>query len=265
MREVQDHALSQPRIRLGTMSTVSSIEWTERTWNPVVGCHKVSQGCKNCYAEVMARRLRAMGSEAYQQPFTVVRLLPERLRQPLIVKAPTMWFVNSMSDLFQDDVPDEFIARTFDTMREAHWHTFQILTKRPERMLQYFKKYPKASRNVWLGTSVENRLQGVPRISKLAKVSAITRFLSIEPLLEDVGTLNLSGIHWVIVGGESGHHARPMKLEWVESIHRQCVDQRVAFFFKQWGAWGADGVKRSKAANGRSFLGVEWNELPARA
>jgi protein gp37 len=247
------------------MSTLSSIEWTERTWNPVVGCHKVSQGCKNCYAEVMARRLRAMGSSAYQQPFSTVRLLPERLTEPLSVKAPTLWFVNSMSDLFQEGVPDAFIAKTFDTMREAHWHTFQILTKRPERMQRYFADHKPPSENAWLGTSVENIKQGVPRISRLARVPATTRFLSIEPLLEDLGKLDLTGIHWVIVGGESGHRARPMKLAWVQAIHRQCKAQGVPFFFKQWGAWGPDGVRRSKGANGRVFRGREWDEMPLTA
>jgi len=244
------------------MSTISSIEWTERTWNPVVGCRKVSQGCKNCYAEVMARRLRAMGLAAYQQPFSTVRLLPERLSEPLKVKAPTLWFVNSMSDLFQKGVPDQFISRTLDTMRSAHWHTFQILTKRPERMREYFVGHEVPSRNVWLGTSVENIKQGVPRIAELAGVPAATRFLSIEPLLEDLGDLDLGGIHWVIVGGESGPRARPMKLAWVRSIQRQCKAQKVPFFFKQWGAWGADGVRRSKGANGRAFRGKEWNEMP---
>lgn len=247
------------------MSTISSIEWTERTWNPVVGCHKASQGCKHCYAEVMSRRLRAMGSAAYQQPFTTVRLLPERLREPLSVRTPTTWFVNSMSDLFQDEVPDWFIAETFETIREASWHTFQVLTKRPERMAAYFKTHAAPPGNAWLGTSVENRKEGVPRIAVLARVPAAVRFLSIEPLLEDLGTLKLRGIDWVIVGGESGHQARPIKEQWVASIHRQCSKAGVAFFFKQWGAWGPDGIKRSKAANGRRFLGKEWNNMPARA
>lgn len=244
------------------MSTKSSIEWTERTWNPVVGCKKASQGCKNCYAEVMARRLRAMGVEAYQQPFSRVRLLPERLDEPLRIKAPTMWFVNSMSDLFQEDVPDIFISRTFEIIRKAHWHTYQILTKRPERMVRYFSKHAEPPKNAWLGTSVENKKQGVPRIGALSKVPASIRFLSVEPLLEDLGQLNLASIHWVIVGGESGTKARPMKLDWARSIQNQCSEQKVAFFFKQWGAWGPDGVKRSKKTNGRLLSGREWNEMP---
>lgn len=245
------------------MSAYSSIEWTERTWNPVVGCQKVSQGCKHCYAEVMARRLRAMGVESYSQPFTEVRLLPERLEEPLAVRSPSLWFVNSMSDLFQEDVPDDFIVGVFDTMRRAHWHKFQVLTKRPERMVRYFGRHPAPSANVWLGTSVENRRQGLPRIDLLRDVPATTRFLSIEPLLEDLGLLNLAGIHWVIVGGESGHGARPMKLAWAQNIQRQCKKARVPFFFKQWGAWGADGQKRSKKANGRILAGEMWDAMPA--
>lgn len=247
------------------MSTISDIEWTERTWNPVVGCTKVSQGCKHCYAEVMARRLRAMGVGAYQQPFTEVRLLPDRLQEPLRIRQPALWFVNSMSDLFQDEVPDEFIANVFDTMRAAHWHTFQILTKRAERMARYFETAPEPPKNVWLGVSVENRKQGIPRIAHLRRVPAAIRFLSVEPLLEDVGALNLKGLHWVIVGGESGFKARPMKLEWAMSLKRQCREARVPFFFKQWGAWGPDGAKRSKAANGRMLGGRTWDQMPALA
>lgn len=227
-----------------------------------MGCHKVSQGCKNCYAEVMSRRLRAMGQEAYQQPFTKIRLLPDRLAEPLTVRRPSVWFVNSMSDLFQVDVPFAFIDRTFGTMRLARQHKFQVLTKRPERMAEYFESRPAPPHNVWLGTSVENRRQGVPRIAHLRRVPAAVRFLSIEPLLEDVGRLDLSGIHWVIVGGESGHRARPMKPAWVESVHTQCVRDRVPFFFKQWGAFGPDGAKRSKAANGRQLFGRTWDQMP---
>lgn len=245
------------------MTTKSSIEWTERTWNPVVGCRKVSQGCKHCYAEVMARRLRAMGVGSYSQAFTEVRLLPERLEEPLAVRASSLWFVNSMSDLFQEEVPDHFIASVFDTMHRADWHTFQVLTKRPRRMADYFKNHAPPSKNVWLGTSVENKAQGVPRISELRRVPATTRFLSIEPLLEDLGTLDLAGIHWVIVGGESGHSARPMKLDWVRSIQNQCRAARIPFFFKQWGAWGSDGQRRSKKANGRKLAGRVWDAMPA--
>lgn len=244
------------------MSTVSSIEWTERTWNPVVGCHKLSQGCKNCYAEVMARRLKAMGVKEYQQAFTMVRELPHRLREPLAVKTPSLWFVNSMSDLFQDGVSDDFISQVFATIRLAHWHQFQILTKRPERMLDYFSQHPAPPSNAWLGVSVENVKQGVPRIELLRHVPAAIRFLSIEPLLEKLGPLDFRGIHWVIVGGESGTGARPMKRSWVEDIQRQCLEQEVPFFFKQWGAYAPTGERRSKAANGRLLAGRTWDEMP---
>lgn len=247
------------------MSTVSKIEWTERTWNPVVGCKKVSQGCKHCYAETMARRLRAMGVAAYQQDFTEVRMLRERLAEPLAVKTPTVWFVNSMSDLYQEDVPSSFIDSVFATMRKAHWHQFQVLTKRADRMREYHKTAAAVPSNVWLGVSVENRKQGVPRINNLRAVKAPVRFLSIEPLLEDLGDVNLKGMHWVIVGGESGKQARAMKLEWALSLQKQCRTQGVPFFFKQWGTFGADGVKRSKAANGRELAGTTWNEMPAVA
>lgn len=245
------------------MSTVSSIEWTERTWNPVVGCTKVSQGCKNCYAEVMARRLRAMGVSAYQQPFTVVRELPQRLSEPLSVKTPAVWFVNSMSDLFQDGVSDGFIRQVFDTVRKADWHQFQILTKRPERMLDFFAKHPAPPNNAWLGVSVENVKQGVPRIALLRKVPAKIRFLSVEPLLERLGKLDLRDIHWVIVGGESGAGARPMRREWVSEIQHQCNADGVSFFFKQWGAHSSTGERRSKAANGRLLDGRVWDEMPS--
>ena len=247
------------------MGTISNIEWTERTWNPVVGCHKVSQGCKHCYAETMARRLHAMGARGYEDPFTVVKTLPQRLDEPLRVKQPALWFVNSMSDLFQEQVPAAFITQVFATMRRAHWHTFQILTKRPERMAAYFAHRAAPPKHVWLGTSVENRTQGVPRIALLRQVPAAVRFLSVEPLLEDLGTLDLRGIHWVIVGGESGPGARPMKLEWALNIKRQCEAARVPFFFKQWGAFGADGLKRSKKANGRELAGQQWDQMPALA
>lgn len=247
------------------MSTISSIEWTERTWNPVVGCLKVSQGCKNCYAEVMARRLKAMRVSEYQQPFTIVRELPHRLGEPLVVKKPSVWFVNSMSDLFQDGVSDVFITRVFDTIRQGHWHQFQILTKRPERMAHYFSRHPAPPANAWLGVSVENIRQGVPRIAILRQVPATVRFLSIEPLLEALGELDLLGIHWVIVGGESGAGARPMERSWVEAIQRQCEQQEVPFFFKQWGAYAPTGERRSKSINGRVLAGRTWDEMPVLA
>lgn len=243
------------------MTTKSRIEWTENTWNPVVGCTKLSAGCKHCYAETMARRLEAMGAPGYEQGFKVVRTLPSRLDEPLRRRKPTVYFVNSMSDLFHVKVPTNFIDRVFDTMTNAQQHTFQVLTKRADRVASYTlgKTIPG---NVWLGTSVENKRHGVPRIDYLRQVPARVRFLSIEPLLEDIGEIDLSGIHWVIVGGESGHGARPMSLEWVRSIQRQCAEQGVHFFFKQWGAFGADGVKRSKKANGRLLDGQTFDAMP---
>lgn len=245
------------------MTTKSRIEWTESTWNPVTGCTKVSPGCKHCYAEVMARRLQAMGVPGYEQGFKKVRTLPARLNEPLERVKPTLYFVNSMSDLFHKDVPDEFIGRVFDTMAQARQHTFQVLTKRADRLASFtFGKHIPA--NIWLGVSVENRRHGIPRIAQLRQVPAVTRFLSIEPLIEDVGVLDLTGIQWVIVGGESGHGARPMAPEWVHNIKRQCREQGVAFFFKQWGAYGADGVKRSKKANGRSLAGRVYSEMPVQ-
>ena len=243
------------------MSTYSRIEWTEQTWNPTVGCTKVSPGCKNCYAEGMARRLKAMGLKGYENGFRL-SLMPERLAEPLERRKPTVYFVNSMSDLFHEKVPFDYIARVFDAMERAHWHTFQLLTKRAERMAAFCadRRVPP---NVWLGVSVENKRHGVPRIGVLRGIDATIRFLSVEPLLEDVGRLDLTGIHWVIVGGESGARARPMRAEWADNVRRQCLDADVAFFFKQWGAWGADGQKRSKKANGRSLNGQSWDAMPA--
>lgn len=237
----------------------SAIEWTEATWNPSTGCDKVSAGCKNCYAETMARRLKAMGAPGYENGFEFT-LMPGRLDIPVRTRKPTKYFVNSMSDLFHEDMPFEFLDRVFDVIRETPRHTYQILTKREDRLVEYFGK-SKVPDNVWLGVSVENQ-KTKGRIDKLRKINARIRFLSLEPLLEDLGELNFSGIHWVIVGGESGHKARPMKKEWAERIQKQCDGQEVSFFFKQWGAWGADGVRRSKKANGRILLGQEWNEEP---
>jgi protein gp37 len=242
------------------MSTFSRIEWTEQTWNPTVGCTKISPGCKNCYAETMAYRLRAMGAQGYENGFRLT-LMPDRLAEPLDRKKPTVFFVNSMSDLFHEKVPFEYIARVFDVMKKAQHHTFQVLTKRAERMAA-FCEGRQISPNVWLGVSVENKKYGVPRIDALRRVDVTTRFLSIEPLLEDVGRLNLRDIHWVIVGGESGRKARRMQPRWADNLRSQCEKAGVAFFFKQWGAWGADGQRRSKKANGRSLAGKLWNEMP---
>ncbi len=242
------------------MSTKSNIEWTEQTWNPTVGCTKVSPGCKHCYAEMMARRLKAIGVRGYENGFRLT-LMPERLAEPLERRKPTTYFVNSMSDLFHEKVPFDYVRRIFEVMARAPQHTFQILTKRAERMAEFCRSIDVPA-NAWLGVSVENRRHGVPRIDVLRSIDANVRFLSVEPLLEDVGAINLEGIHWVIVGGESGHKARPMRKEWVDNVKQQCDQADVAFFFKQWGAWGADGQKRSKKANGRKFRGRVFDAMP---
>lgn len=245
------------------MSTDSKIEWTERTWNPVVGCTKVSAGCKHCYAETMARRLKAMGVEDYRDGFAL-KLLPHRFAEPLGRKKPTMYFVNSMSDLFHENVPFEFIDQVMAVIQATPQHTYQILTKRASQLQEYFRSRETPD-NAWLGVSVENQRHGLPRIPLLRGVAAAVRFLSIEPLLEDLGHVDLSGISWVIVGGESGTGARPMKKEWALAIRNQCLEAGVPFFFKQWGQWGADGIRRSKKANGRSLDGRLWDELPQLA
>ena len=246
------------------MATVSKIEWTEQTWNPVTGCTKVSPGCKYCYAEVMAKRLQAMGVPGYEEGFSKINIMESRLSQPKLRKKPTVYFVNSMSDLFHDDVPDSFIDKVFYTISACNQHAFQILTKRAVRMREYFKGRTVPD-NAWLGVSVEDKKYGKPRITELQKINAKTRFLSIEPLLEDVGRISLKGVHWVIVGGESGVKARPMKEEWVLKIKQQCLKSNTDFFFKQWGTWGQDGVKRSKSANGRVLDGRTWDMIPAIA
>lgn len=245
------------------MTTASRIEWTEQTWNPTVGCTKISAGCKNCYAETMARRLQAMGTPGYEDGFEL-RLLPGRLADPLKRRKPTTYFVNSMSDLFHEKVPAEYVQQVFDVITQTPQHTYQILTKRAARMARYFQGRA-APPNAWLGVSVENRKHGVPRIDHLRKVPASIRFLSVEPLLQDIGPVDLTGIHWVIVGGESGPKARPMKQEWADAVRRQCEAQRVSFFFKQWGGWGADGKRRAKSANGRLLHGRTWDAMPACA
>lgn len=243
------------------MSTYSRIEWTEQTWNPTIGCTKISPGCKNCYAESMAIRLQAMGLKGYEDGFKI-KMMPERLAEPLERKKPTVYFVNSMSDLFHEKVPFGYVDKVFSVMRQAHQHTFQLLTKRPVRMARYCARRTVPA-NVWLGVSVEDKKYGVPRIEVLRGIDATIRFLSIEPLLEDVGEIDLTGIQWVIVGGESGRRARPMQETWVENLRRQCIAADVSFFFKQWGAWGPDGQRRSKKANGRALDGQVWDEMPA--
>ena len=245
------------------MSTQTSIEWTEQTWNPTTGCTKVSPGCQHCYAETMARRLKAMGVQGYENGFKLA-IQPHRLNEPLQRKKPTIYFVNSMSDLFHEKIEDAYIRQVFDVMKNAPLHTFQVLTKRSERMMEFFKSYD-VSQNVWLGVTVENKEHGLPRIDKLSKLKAYIHFLSIEPLIEDLGSLDLTNIQWVIVGGESGPKARPMKLEWIMNIKRQCKEQNVSFFFKQWGGWGADGKKRAKKANGRLLQGRTWDDVPDKS
>ncbi len=239
------------------MSEVSTIEWTDATWNPVRGCTKISPGCKHCYAETFAERFRGVPGHPYEQGFDL-RVVEGKLLEPLSWKKPKMIFVNSMSDLFHADVPDDYIVRVADVMRKADRHTYQVLTKRSGRLAALLNskltEYAELS-HVWWGVSVEDRRHGLPRIDELRGASAAVRFLSIEPLLEDLGPLDLAGIHWVIVGGESGHGARPMQIEWVESIRDQCAGAGVPFFFKQWG-----GVR--KKAAGRLLDGRTWDELP---
>ena len=226
------------------MSSKSRIEWTEQTWNPVVGCTKVSPGCKHCYAEAMAERLCAMGVHGYENGFAVTEM-PHRLDEPLKRKKRTVYFVNSMSDVFHEAVSFSYIDRIFDVIEATPQHTYQILTKRAERMASYFSSRTPPP-NVWMGVSVEDKKFGLARLKFLREVGSNVRFLSIEPLLESLGEFDLTGIHWVIVGGESGPKARPMQKIWVEEIQRQCTAKGVEFFFKQWGGWGEDGKRRAK-------------------
>ena len=236
------------------MSSMSKIEWTEATWNPVSGCSKVSSGCLNCYAERMAYRLQKMGNPNYRNGFDVT-LHPHLLEAPLSWKKSRLVFVNSMSDLFHEEVSVEFIQQVFETMRRAHWHTFQVLTKRSERLVDLAPSLAWPS-NVWMGVSVEDS-DVVERIDHLRKVGSAVRFLSLEPLLGPLPDLNLHGIHWVIVGGESGPGARLMEPSWVSDIKEQCENSHVPFFFKQWG-----GVFKKR--NGRKLEGKTWDELPRR-
>lgn len=237
----------------------SKIEWTEQTWNPSTGCTKVSEGCTNCYAENMAKRLKAMGANGYENGFEFT-LMPERLEQPLKIKKPTKFFVNSMSDMFHEKMPFSYIDSIFEVIRKTPQHTYQLLTKREKLMAEYLKN-KKLPKNVWLGVTVESKLTKY-RIDYLREIKASIKFLSMEPLLSDVGELNLENIDWVIVGGESGAKARPMKSAWALNIKKQCDEQGVAFFFKQWGTWGSDGIKRSKKVNGRELDGKIYDEYP---
>lgn len=238
---------------------MSKIEWTEKTWNPVTGCTKFSAGCAHCYAETMANRLKAMGVEKYSNGFTPT-LHEESLFEPLAWKKPHTIFVCSMADLFHEDVPFEFIDKVMSTIQKTPWHRYQILTKRAQRMADYFSNADVPS-NVWLGVTVENQ-QAKSRIDILRRMDAPVRFLSCEPLLEDLGELDLTNINWVIVGGESGVQARPMHPSWVKSIRDQAIADDIPFFFKQWGTWGADGIKRSKKANGKLLDGEVYHMMP---
>jgi len=239
------------------MSQQSTIEWTDATWNPVRGCTKISPGCKHCYAETFAERFRGVKGHPYEQGFDL-RLVPEKLGGPLKWSQPRMIFVNSMSDLFHPSVPDEYVVRIAEVMVKAHWHTYQVLTKRSERLRDLLKtklNFATSCPHIWWGVSVEDRKYGLPRIAHLTAAPAQVRFLSIEPLLEDLGNLNLSGIHWIIVGGESGRGARAIKPEWVRSLRDQAQRQGIRFFFKQWG-----GVHKSKT--GRLLDGKTYDEFP---
>lgn len=237
----------------------TKIEWTDRTWNPVTGCTKISPGCAHCYAEVMTRRLKAMGMEKYANGFDVT-LHEECLSEPLAWKQPHTIFVCSMSDLFHKEVPFEFVDKVMNTIRLTPQHRYQLLTKRAERMAEYFLTHD-VPENVWLGVTVEAQ-SSKSRIDCLRVLDAPIRFLSCEPLIEDLGELDLSNINWVIVGGESGLHARPMKREWIDSIWEQAEAQGCVFFFKQWGTWGSDGIKRSKHKNGKLIDGKVYQAMP---
>jgi protein gp37 len=234
----------------------SAIEWTDATWNPTTGCTKVSQGCKNCYAETLARRLQRMGSRNYANGFALT-LQPHMLDLPTHWRQPRRIFVNSMSDVFHEDVPDDYVSRIFEVMERADWHVYQLLTKRPERLARFVRaRYANAPApaHIWLGTSVEDG-RVVDRIRNLRDAPATVRFLSCEPLLGPLLDLDLTGIHWVIVGGESGRRRRPIDAEWVREIRRQCLSARVPFFFKQWGG----PVSKS---GGRILDGRTWDQQP---
>jgi protein gp37 len=241
------------------MSDHSKIEWTDATWNPLRGCTKISPGCKHCYAETFAERFRGVAGHPYQHGFDL-RLVPEKLSEPFHWSGPRTVFVNSMSDLFQPDVPEDYIEDVVRVMVEANWHTYQILTKRAERLAHLLStrlRFAANCRHIWWGVSVEDKKYGLPRIEQLRSAPAAIRFLSIEPLLEDLGDLNLKGIHWAIVGGESGNGARRMESAWVERILKSCTRQHVLFFFKQWG-----GVHKSKY--GRHLHGRTFDDMPER-
>lgn len=240
----------------------TKIEWTDKTWNPITGCTKKSAGCAHCYAEVMARRLQAMRLDKYRNGFELT-LHEDALIEPLQWNKPHNIFVCSMSDIFHEKVPFDFVDRIMYTIRQTPQHRYQILTKRSERMVEYFKTRL-VPQNVWLGVTVECQ-SSKSRIDDLLGLNAQVKFLSCEPLIEDLGFMNLEGIDWIIVGGESGPLARPMMLEWVVNIKQQVEQQGAAFFFKQWGTWGSDGIKRNKHANGKLLFGEVIQQMPALA
>tara|TARA_R110000868_G_scaffold79256_21_gene225661 strand:+ start:8598 stop:9335 length:738 start_codon:yes stop_codon:yes gene_type:complete len=238
------------------MADGSAIEWTDATWNPVTGCTKITAGCDNCYAERFAERWRGIPGHPFENGFDLT-LRPERIEQPLRWKRSRMIFVNSMSDLFHKDVPSSFVDAVFDTMEQAHWHVFQVLTKRSSRMRDYLigrYEIRQPPSHIWLGVSVEDA-KGAARVNHLRAAPAGVRFLSIEPLIGPVGNVDLAGIHWVIAGGESGPGARILNIEWARDIRDQCAQQNVAFFFKQWG-----GIRPK--SGGRELDGREWNDFP---
>lgn len=237
----------------------TKIEWTQASWNPTIGCDKVSSGCKNCYAQAMAKRLQAIGNPDYKDGFAF-KMLPQRLDEPKRNKKPTLYFVNSMSDLFHQKMDFGFLERVMQVIADTPHHQYQILTKRPHTMKEYFSKR-EIPPNVWLGTTVESS-KVKPRIDLIRDLSASVKWLSCEPLISDLGEIDLRGIDWVIAGGESGANARAMKEEWALNIKKQCEAQNVAFFFKQWGAWGSDGVKRSKKENGALLGGKIYQAYP---
>lgn len=239
------------------MSDNSKIEWTDATWNPVRGCTKISPGCAHCYAETFAERFRGVPGHPFEFGFDL-RLIPEKLGDPIRWPKPKKIFVNSMSDLFHEDVPDAYIEKVSRVMLAANWHTYQVLTKRADRMAAMLQgKLQEAAKasHIWWGVSVENRKHGLPRIATLRDAKPAVAFLSIEPLLEDLGKMDLQGIHWAIVGGESGPGARPLMPDWVRNIRAHCNEQNVAFFFKQWG-----GVRKSKT--GRELDGRTYDGYP---
>ncbi len=241
------------------MSLNSQIEWTDATWNPVRGCTKISPGCKHCYAQTFAERFRGVKGHPYEQGFDL-KLVPEKLTEPFNWRSSKLVFVNSMSDLFQPGVPDSYAEAVSQVMVSANWHTYQVLTKRAERLgklLNSHLRFAAEQPHIWWGVSVEDKKYGLPRIEHLQCTPASVRFLSIEPLLEDLGEFDLTGINWVIVGGESGPGARPLKKRWVVSIRDQCESAGVPFFFKQWG-----GVRKSR--NGRKLDGRTYDEYPIR-